>query len=476
MSVDVSPDGRTLVFDLLGDIYTMPIDGRPRNAADDGHGVRRAAALQPGRHARRLRLRPQRRRERVDHVARLRDTTCRSRAARRRQVRLAGLDAGRQLHRRHARHQSAHVPRARRRGAAAHARPRPRPGQQAFRFMGAAFGPTAATSGTHAARGQWMYNTPLPDYQLVTYDRETGDISTRTSRYGSAFRPTLSPDGRWLVYGTRHEAQTGLRIRDLRTGDERWLAYPVQRDDQESRATLDVYPGMSFTPDSRTSSRSTAAGSGASRSTAVPREIPFEAPTWTSARAGVHFEYPSRTIPTFTVRQIRDAVPSPDGRRLAFVALDRLWVMDYPAARRAADDDETWSSSRRPGRRTAVARLCTWSDADGRPRAAVRATARAAAAADDAPALYSSPSTRPTARASSRTRSPAERTSRSRRAARPSSSGSRPTGGDATFMTRRRIRGNRTSRATIRTASTRTAGPASSRCAGTAPTCASCCA
>ena len=27
MSVDVSPDGQTLVFDLLGDLYTLPITG-----------------------------------------------------------------------------------------------------------------------------------------------------------------------------------------------------------------------------------------------------------------------------------------------------------------------------------------------------------------------------------------------------------------------------------------------------------------
>ncbi|MEF2964131.1 hypothetical protein, partial [Pseudomonas aeruginosa] len=27
MSVDISPDGKTLVFDLLGDLYTLPITG-----------------------------------------------------------------------------------------------------------------------------------------------------------------------------------------------------------------------------------------------------------------------------------------------------------------------------------------------------------------------------------------------------------------------------------------------------------------
>ena len=33
MNVDVSPDGRRIVFDLLGDIYTMPIDGTGSGAA-----------------------------------------------------------------------------------------------------------------------------------------------------------------------------------------------------------------------------------------------------------------------------------------------------------------------------------------------------------------------------------------------------------------------------------------------------------
>jgi WD40 repeat protein len=119
--------------------------------------------------------------------------------------------------------------------------------------LGAAFGPddrylwfAQRTTG-----GDWTYNAPFPQYQVRMYDRETGQVFNRTTRYGSGLRPTLSPDGRWLVYGTRYHMETGLVLRELETGEERWLAYPVQNDDQESRATLDVMPGMAFTPDSR---------------------------------------------------------------------------------------------------------------------------------------------------------------------------------------------------------------------------------
>ncbi len=36
MNVDVSPDGRTLAFDLLGDIYTMPVGGGKATAITHG--------------------------------------------------------------------------------------------------------------------------------------------------------------------------------------------------------------------------------------------------------------------------------------------------------------------------------------------------------------------------------------------------------------------------------------------------------
>src|SRR5689334_3871850 len=36
ISLDVSPDGRTIVFDLLGDLYTMPIAGGPATGFTSG--------------------------------------------------------------------------------------------------------------------------------------------------------------------------------------------------------------------------------------------------------------------------------------------------------------------------------------------------------------------------------------------------------------------------------------------------------
>lgn len=199
--------------------------------------------------------------------------------------------------------------------------------------------------------GAWDYNAQLPQYQVGMYDRETGMRETVTSRYGSAFTPTISNDGKWLVYGSRYEDKTGLVLRDLGTGDESWLAYPIQRDDQESIATMGVLPGMTFTPDNE---RLLTSYNGKIYSIDIEskeaEEIPFEVNAHLEIGPEVFFKYPVDDATEKLATQIRDAVPSPNGEQLAFTVLNKLYVQDLPdgTPQRLTDTDfveaqPTWS-------------------------------------------------------------------------------------------------------------------------------------
>jgi Tol biopolymer transport system component len=179
-------------------------------------------------------------------------------------------------------------------------------------------------------RGAWQYNARLPQYQLATYDREDGKKEVMTARYGSAFTPTLSPDGKWLVYGSRFNDQTGLIKRNLLTQEEAWLAYPVQRDEQESIAPLGVLPAMSFTPDSKA-----VVASYGGKIYRIPIDggeatpIPFEVNETLVMGPELKFNYPVDDSDTFSVNQIRDAQISPDGSSMVFTALNQLYLMSF---------------------------------------------------------------------------------------------------------------------------------------------------
>ena len=177
----------------------------------------------------------------------------------------------------------------------------------------------------------WLeMNFKLPSSQIVRRDLTTGDEDAITEAPGSGLRPVLSPDGTQLVYGTRYEAETGLRIRDLASGEEHWLKYPVQRDAQESFAERGLLPGYAFTPDGKEVVLSY--GGKIHRvnvKSGDARLVPFVANV--SQDVGPLLNFPSRVEQgPVQARIIQDPSQSPDGRRLAFSALTHLYTMSIP--------------------------------------------------------------------------------------------------------------------------------------------------
>ncbi|HTI03814.1 MAG TPA: amidohydrolase family protein [Gemmatimonadales bacterium] len=204
------------------------------------------------------------------------------------------------------------------------------PGRTGTNALGAAFGSDARYIWYARHRGGFGYNLTFPEWEIAIQDRQTGRVYNQTDLYGGAMRPVLSPDGKWLVYVTRYDAETGIRLRNLQTGDERWLVYPVQRDDQESRFTRDLYPGSSFTPDSKAlivsyGGKIWRVEVPSGTATAIPFTAHVQQSLGPLVRTSVRVD-----TGDVLIHQIRNATPSPDGRRLAFSAFDRLYVMDLP--------------------------------------------------------------------------------------------------------------------------------------------------
>jgi imidazolonepropionase-like amidohydrolase/Tol biopolymer transport system component len=172
-------------------------------------------------------------------------------------------------------------------------------------------------------------------YQIALLDRTDGKLLVRTHEHEGAFRPVPSPDGKWVVYSTRYDARQALKLIDLTTGEDRWLTMDVQRDDSQGGGARDrdVYPKSAFTPDSKSLITSY---NGKLWRVAVPSgeavEIPFTATVDQKLGSLVKFDY-SIDDEKLTVSQIRGARPSPDGKRVVFTALDRLWIADLPQGR-----------------------------------------------------------------------------------------------------------------------------------------------
>ncbi len=217
-------------------------------------------------------------------------------------------------------------------------------------------------------KGAWQYNEDNGGQtQVFRMDRSNGKIENVTNEDGGAMRPLVSPDGKTLLYFTRSRNKTGLKALDFETGNRRWVAYPVDRDDMESRSTRDLMPGYAFTPDGN----SVIMGlhgkiQKVDITTGDATVIPFKAQVSQMIGEEVHFDYKVDESPMIKSKIIRDTVISPDGSTVVFCAFQRLWSMDIKEQkpkRLTNSNANEYNPSFAPDGKSIV--YCTWDQAKG---------------------------------------------------------------------------------------------------------------
>jgi len=203
-------------------------------------------------------------------------------------------------------------------------------------------------------------------YTIQRLDRWTGETVAFVSGPGGAIRPTPSPDGRYLAFVRRVRTDSVLFLKDLDSLEE-WPVYRhLDRDMQETWAVHGVYPSMAWTPDSQSlvfwaegEIRRLDVSSG------EVAEIPFRVQD--TRRVVEPLRVPVEVHPErFEAKMLRWVEVAPGGERAVFEALGRIWVVELPDGtprRLTAQEEhqELYPAFSRDGRSVVYV---TWDDAE----------------------------------------------------------------------------------------------------------------
>jgi imidazolonepropionase-like amidohydrolase/Tol biopolymer transport system component len=167
-------------------------------------------------------------------------------------------------------------------------------------------------------------------YNIRRLNRENGEIETVAGGGGGAMRPQISPDGKFLAFVKRVRLNSELFIQDLQTGEE-WSVYnELTHDQQEAWAIFGLYPNFAWTPDSR---EIIFYAQGKIRKlevlTQYLSEIPFEVSVNQTITDALHFEQKVYDD-EFFAKMIRQLSTSPDGTKIAFNAAGYIYLKELP--------------------------------------------------------------------------------------------------------------------------------------------------
>ena len=119
-------------------------------------------------------------------------------------------------------------------------------------FAPGAYGPASAPSGAEvyftAAAPRQHGDSSGPSAQIMKVNLADGSVTPVFEPNRVTFRPQLSADGRWLAYGELREGVTGLRALNLQSGEEHWLIRDIGFSSLEAWASRDMLPGFAFSP------------------------------------------------------------------------------------------------------------------------------------------------------------------------------------------------------------------------------------